>query len=107
MERGEPVREILNRFPGRDADGEVVEARCRFGARRVEAQPEVRAAIGVAHRNAHQRALLDEFDRDLVAEAGFVPRTRPGEIANRQLNVVDAVQTWRRHGSPRSLDDAV
>jgi hypothetical protein len=60
-ERGEPVREVLNRFPGRDAAGEVVEACCRFGARRVEAQPELRTAVGVAHHNAHQRALLDEL----------------------------------------------
>src|SRR5215470_16576980 len=32
-------------FLGRDADGEVVEACRSFGARRVEAQPELRAAV--------------------------------------------------------------
>src|SRR6185437_16844894 len=89
------------------ADGEVVEARGRFRACRVEAQPEFRAAVGVAHRKAHQRALFDELDRGPVTEARFIPRARPGEIANRQLNVVDAVQLWRRHENPRSPDDAV
>src|SRR5689334_1237443 len=37
-ERGEPGCEVLDRFLGRDADGEVVETCRRFGARWVEAQ---------------------------------------------------------------------
>src|SRR6266487_2714791 len=99
-ERGEPGREVLDRFLRWDADGEVVETCGRFGAWRVEAQRELRAAVRVAHGNAHQLALLDELDGGPVTEAGLIPRARPGEVADRQLDVVDAVQLWRRHGDP-------
>ena len=93
--------EVLDRFFGRDADGEVVEACRRLGACRVQAQRELWPAVGVAHRDSRQRALLDELDRCAVAEPGFIPCARPGEVANRQLNVVDAVQLWRVHEAPR------
>src|SRR5262249_45253199 len=81
-ERGEPGREAPDRLLRGDADGEVANPCRRAGARRVEAQPEFWAAVRVTQHNAHQLALLDELDRGPVAEAGLIPRARPGEIAD-------------------------
>jgi hypothetical protein len=39
---------------------------------------------------AHQRALLDELDLDLVAQAAAVPLQRPGQVSDGQLEMVDS-----------------
>lgn len=44
---------------------------------------------------AHQLTLLDELDLDLVAQAGAVPLPGPGQISDRQLQVVHARQNRR------------
>src|SRR5262249_25644603 len=90
-ERGGPGGELLDRLLRRDADGEVVESCRGLGACRVEAQRELWAAIGVAHPDTHQLALFCELHYRPVTEAGFVPGARPGEVADRQLHVMDAV----------------
>jgi AcrR family transcriptional regulator len=93
-ERGEPGREVLDRFLRRDADGEVVETCRRFGAGRVEAQRELWPAVRVAHRNAHQLAVLDELDRGTVtAHQLFV---RDGYQATTLTAVADAAGVAHR-----------
>ena len=67
--RGQRVDRVL---PG-NPDGEVVEPGGGLRPRRVAAQREVRAAVGMAHRDAHPHPLLDEVDHHLVAEAVLVP----------------------------------
>jgi hypothetical protein len=72
------------------ADGEVVESGGGAGPVRVEPQGEVRAAGRMGQSAAHQRALLDELDLDLVAQAAAVPLQRPGQVGDGQLEMVDS-----------------
>jgi hypothetical protein len=83
---GEPVDGGLVRH----ADGEVVESGGGAGPVRVEPQGEVRPAGRMGQSAAHQRALLDELDLDLVAQAAAVPLQRPGQVGDGQLEMVDS-----------------
>ena len=91
----QPAREPVNGGLVRHADGEVVEPGGRAGPVRVEPQGQVRAAGRVGQCTAHQRALLDELDLELVAQAAAVPLQRAGQVGDGQLEVVDSGQDRR------------
>jgi len=57
-----------------------------FGA---ESQAQRRPPVRVGQGVAHQRAVLDELHLDLVAQAALVPLAGPGQVSDRQLQVVD------------------
>ena len=59
-------------------DGEVVETCGCFGARSVEAEPELGTAVGMAQPVAHQLPFFHELDGHLVTQAGAVPVPGPG-----------------------------
>ena len=61
----------------------------------VEPQGEVRTAGRMGQAAAHQRPLLDELDLDLVTQAAAVPLQRPGQVGDRQLEMVDSGQGRR------------
>jgi hypothetical protein len=86
----QPSGELVHGGLVRHADGEVVEPGGRAGPVRVEPQGEVRTAGRMGQCAAHQRALLDELDLDLVAQVAAVPLQRPGQIADGQLEMVDS-----------------
>ena len=77
------------------ADGEVVEPGGGAGPLRVEPQAEVRPSGRMGQPDAHQRALLDELDLDLVAQAAAIPLQRPGQVGDRQLEMVNSGQGRR------------
>jgi hypothetical protein len=92
----EPRRERFDRRLVRHADGEVVESGGGCRAVRVQSQAQIRAAVGMRHGDAHQRAAFDELQLDPVAEPAGVPVAGPGQVADRQLEVVDPGEGWSR-----------
>src|SRR5690242_19388554 len=53
------------------------------------------------HRVSHQLALLNELGHHLVAQAALVPVTGPGQVGDRQLQVMDPGD----NGSVRHVHD--
>ena len=94
----QPVGEPVNGGLVRHADREVIESGGCAGPVRVEPQAEVGAAGRMGQPDAHQRALFDELDLDLVAQAAAIPLQRPGQVGDRQLEMVDSGQ-GRRAGA--------
>ena len=84
----QPAGEQVHSGLAGHADGEVVEPGGRAGPVRVEPQAEARAAGRMRQPVAHQRALLDELELDLVAQAAAVPLQRPCQIGDGQLEMV-------------------
>ena len=91
-QRGQPGGELVDRVLVRHADAEVVEAGGSPGALGIQPQAQGRASVGMRQRDAHQAALLDELQLNLVAQAAEIPLAGPVQIGNRQLQVVNPGQ---------------
>jgi hypothetical protein len=60
-QRGQPIGECVECGPVGHADGEEVESAESSRALGVQPQSQLGAAVGVAQRQAHQDAVLDEL----------------------------------------------
>jgi hypothetical protein len=76
----------------------AIEAGQRAGAVGVVPERELGPAALASQRHPHDLALLDELDRHPEAERALVPGTAAGHVADRQLEVMDALD----HETPLS-----
>jgi hypothetical protein len=87
IERGCPPLHVV---PARDEQRDGVESRPRRGAVRVMPKGDLRLAVVAAKGDSFDYAVLDELRTGLETEHAVVPGSAACDVADRQLDVMDA-----------------